>query len=213
MSLCSFQNPAGQRGFGGNGWEAAERTSFRHNPPGSFKKSWLALCTWFSFPLSECWLHSLATVHTSLPLQGGLCFVSCWVWMWRNLVCFAGLGWGFVCWVICCSVLSRVWLCATPWTVATMLLCPWNFPGKNAGVGCHFLLQGIFPTQESNPRLLCLLHCRWILYHSCHLGSPSLLGGSHKLWASLRDQLVKNPPAMQETPIGFLGWEDPLEKG
>ena len=33
------------------------------------------------------------------------------------------------------------------------------------------------------------------------------------MWASLRDQLVKNPPAMQETPIGFLGWEDPLEKG
>ena len=31
-------------------------------------------------------------------------------------------------------------------------------PGKNRGVGCHFLLQGIFPTQESNPHLLCLLH-------------------------------------------------------
>ena len=33
------------------------------------------------------------------------------------------------------------------------------------------------------------------------------------LWASLVPQLVKNPPAMQETPVGFLGWEDPLEKG
>ena len=31
-------------------------------------------------------------------------------------------------------------------------------PGKNTGVGCHFLLQGIFPTQESNPRLLCFLY-------------------------------------------------------
>ena len=31
------------------------------------------------------------------------------------------------------------------------LLGPWNFPGKNTGVGCHFLLQGIFPTQELNP--------------------------------------------------------------
>ena len=38
------------------------------------------------------------------------------------------------------------------------LLCPWNFPGKNPGMGCHFLLQGIFPDQRSNPRLLCLLH-------------------------------------------------------
>ncbi|MGE2757601.1 hypothetical protein, partial [Escherichia coli] len=34
------------------------------------------------------------------------------------------------------------------------LLCPWDFPGKNTGVGCHFLLQGIFPTQGSNPHLL-----------------------------------------------------------
>ena len=40
------------------------------------------------------------------------------------------------------------------------LLCPWDSPGKNIGVGCHALLQGIFPTQESNPHLLCLLHCR-----------------------------------------------------
>ena len=38
------------------------------------------------------------------------------------------------------------------------LLCPWYFPGKNTGVGCHCLLQGIFPTQGLNPRLLCLLH-------------------------------------------------------
>ena len=33
------------------------------------------------------------------------------------------------------------------------------------------------------------------------------------LWASLLAQLVKNPPAMQETLVRFLGWEDPLEKG
>ena len=34
------------------------------------------------------------------------------------------------------------------------LLCPQTSPGKNTGVGCHFLLQGIFPTQRSNPHLL-----------------------------------------------------------
>ena len=33
----------------------------------------------------------------------------------------------------------------------TKLLCSWDFPGKNTGVGCHFPLQGIFPTQGSNP--------------------------------------------------------------
>ena len=35
------------------------------------------------------------------------------------------------------------------------LLCPWDFPGKNTGVGCFALLQGIFPTQGPNPHLLC----------------------------------------------------------
>ena len=38
------------------------------------------------------------------------------------------------------------------------LLCPWNSPGKNTGVDCHALLQGIFPIQGSNPCLLRLLH-------------------------------------------------------
>ena len=47
----------------------------------------------------------------------------------------------------------------------TRFLCPWDFPGNNTGVSCHFLFQGIFLTQGSNPRLLCLLRCRWILYH------------------------------------------------
>ena len=45
------------------------------------------------------------------------------------------------------------------------VLCPWDSQAKNTGVGCHALLQGIFPTQGSNPGLS---HCRWILYHlSC----------------------------------------------
>ena len=47
------------------------------------------------------------------------------------------------------------------WTVACQALCPWDFPGKKTGVICHFLLQGIFPTQGLN---LGLLHCRQILY-------------------------------------------------
>ena len=52
------------------------------------------------------------------------------------------------------SCFSCVWLLATLWTVTARLLCPWDSPGKNTGVGCHVLLQGIFLTQESNPRLL-----------------------------------------------------------
>ena len=53
------------------------------------------------------------------------------------------------------------------------LYCPWNSPGQNTGVGSLFLLQGIFPIQESN---LGLLHCRQILYQLsylvAHKGSP-----------------------------------------
>ena len=54
------------------------------------------------------------------------------------------------------------------------LLFPWDFPGKNTGVGCHFLLWGIFPTQGLN---LGLLHCRRILYILSHQGSPLPLEG------------------------------------
>ena len=39
----------------------------------------------------------------------------------------------------------------------TRLLCPWDFPGKNTGVGCHLLFQRIFSTWGSNPHLICLL--------------------------------------------------------
>ena len=45
-------------------------------------------------------------------------------------------------------------------------------PGKNTGVGGHALLWGIFPTQGWNPGLL---HCRQILYHLSHQGSPRIL--------------------------------------
>ena len=45
-------------------------------------------------------------------------------------------------------------------------------PGKNTGVDCHVLLQGIFPTQGWNPGLP---HCRRIHYHLSHQGSPRIL--------------------------------------
>ena len=52
----------------------------------------------------------------------------------------------------------------------TRLLCPWDLLGKSTGVGCHFLLQGIFLTQGSNPGLP---HCRQTLYHQSHQGCES----------------------------------------
>ena len=68
---------------------------------------------------------------------------------------------------VSCSVISDsvqphgLWL--------TRLLSPWDSPGNNTEVGCHFLLQCIFPTQWLN---LGLLHCRKTLYHLSHQGSP-----------------------------------------
>ena len=52
------------------------------------------------------------------------------------------------------------------------LLHPWDSPGKNTGVGCHTLLQGIFLTQELNPHLLCLLPWQAGSLPVDHLGSP-----------------------------------------
>ena len=58
-------------------------------------------------------------------------------------VCLVALSWPTLCDPVDCSLPGP---------------CPWNFPGKNTGVGCHFLPQGIFLTQGSNSHLLCLLH-------------------------------------------------------
>ena len=55
--------------------------------------------------------------------------------------------------------------CATHGLYPNELLCSWNFLGKSTGVGCHFLLQGIFLTRESSPGLL---HCRQTLYPLNH---------------------------------------------
>ena len=75
-----------------------------------------------------------------------------------------------------CFILGKLFaqLCptlVTPQTVAHQapLLCPWDFPGKNTGVDCCFVLQGSFLTQGSN---LGLPHCRQILYHLSHQESP-----------------------------------------
>ena len=64
---------------------------------------------------------------------------------------------------------SYLTLFVNPYTIAlSRLLCPWNSV-QSTRVGCHSLLQGIFPTQGLN---LGLPHCRQVLYHLSHQGSP-----------------------------------------
>ena len=58
--------------------------------------------------------------------------------------------------------------------LATRPLCPWDSPGENTRVGCHALLQGIFPTQGLNPCLLPFLHCRWDSLPLSNPGSPKI---------------------------------------
>ena len=77
--------------------------------------------------------------------------------------------WMHVC-VLSWSVLSDS---VIAWTEGPRLLCPWDFPGKNTGVGYNFLLQGIFLTQGLNPSLPCLLHWQADSLPLSHLGSPT----------------------------------------
>ena len=74
---------------------------------------------------------------------------------------------------MCCAVPSQVQLFATPMDYSPQgSSVHGDFPGKNTGMGCHVPLQGIFPTQGWNPGLP---HCRRILYHLNHQGSPRIL--------------------------------------
>ena len=81
-------------------------------------------------------------------------------------------------WIGCLVAKSWLTLLQTCGLQPARLLCPWDSLGKIAGVGCHFLLQGIFPTQGSNP---CLLHCRQVLYHWAAGGAP-WMGVTSKKW-------------------------------
>ena len=63
-----------------------------------------------------------------------------------------------------------------------------NSSGKNTGVDCHALLQGILPTQGSNPGLL---HCRKILYCLSHQGSPKQLYSNNKIKSGSREECHK----------------------
>ena len=71
--------------------------------------------------------------------------------------------------------------CSVPQSCLTLcnpMDCPWDSPGKNTGVACHFLLQGIFPTQGSNLHFPWLLHWQMnfvVVYCLSHLGGPTFL--------------------------------------
>ena len=97
-----------------------------------------------------------------------------------------------------------------------------DFSGKNTGVGCHFLLQGIFLTQRSNLHLLHLLLCRQILFHwaTWEAGMPGMKSGTHRgslpprlmvshchplwvvPWVALGQGLLGQKPRQTDQPSG-----------
>ena len=125
----------------------------------------------------------------------------------------------FSCSVVSSSLLDMGWSHALQ---STRLLRPWNSQGKNTGAGCHFLLQGIFPTQRLNPwPLSCLLHSRWVL--DCWTTGEAL----RIEYIPLKKKIKKQSPS-EGLPSWWLRWsriclqwgdlglnprEDPLEKG
>ena len=84
----------------------------------------------------------------------------------------------------------------------TRLLHPWDFPGKSTGVGCHFLLQGIFPTQGWNPGLP---HCRQMTpgkesaYNVGDLGSTPEFG--------------RSPGEGNSYPLQYSGLKNSMDRG
>ena len=77
--------------------------------------------------------------------------------------------------ILCSKFLSEGTGIGNPMDKPSCPVCILIFPGRNSEAGCHFLLQGIFPTQGSNPHILYLLHWQVIFFfffnYWCHLGS------------------------------------------
>ena len=100
------------------------------------------------------------------------------------------------------------------------LLCLWDSPCKNTGVGCHALLQGIFLMQGSNPGLP---HCRRILYQMSHQGSPGL--GIRPYYSNGRESACntrdpgsisgsrRSPEGGHGSPLQYSCLENPMDRG
>ena len=93
------------------------------------------------------------------------------------------------------------------------LLYPWDSPGKNTGVGCYALLQGIFPTQGLNPSIFCLLHWQADSLPLAPPGKPLLPSRGHKiLLQSLKNSEFSNNIffisrfSSQCLSTHYLGW-------
>ena len=153
FSCCKTRAP-GHEGFGGcSRWALALRLSSRGAQASLLHGLW-DLPGPGSEPLVPALAGGLST--TEPPGKPGLLFLS-----WIMAVSVRALqrkrsNRMYVCVYIYKMKGSRSVVSDSLWPHGlwpTRLLRPWDSPGKNTGVGCHFLLQGIFPTKGSNPGL------------------------------------------------------------
>ena len=97
------------------------------------------------------------------------------------------------------------------------LICPWNFPGKNTGVGCHALFQGILPTQGLNSCLLHLLHQQAGSSPLCHLGSLNMgiwVRKAHSTGCLIHTLELKGPASVCWTELFLLfRWHGGIWRG
>ena len=100
------------------------------------------------------------------------------------------------------------------------LYSPRNSPGQNTGVGSRSLLQGIFPTQGSNPGLS---YCRWILYQPSHQGDTRMGVGRDRIWSGQQGYTAgdvssfpesgRSPGGGHGNPLQYSCLENPMKRG
>ena len=100
------------------------------------------------------------------------------------------------------KLLSCVWLFATPRTIQ-----PWNSPGQDTGVDNLSLLQGILPTQGSNPGLP---HCRWILYQLSHTWHQTMVEVMKIMVTSFKKSHAHTATLSAPNPAAGHHWPTPL---
>ena len=114
---------------------------------------------------------------------------------------------------ICCG--CWVTKFASLWThglYPARVFCPWNFPGKNTRVGCHFILQGIFLTQGLNLCLFSLLHWQGFFFtpvlpgKPCFIHTPTLEGSYFKMFLQMKNASMRQLSSTQKShsPQGTL---------
>ena len=143
--------------------------------------------SWWYYP-SCC--HGIWDFHSLTPSFYWLPFLLLinWTFKWSHYSGFTLDPDAQCCMPVC--VLSRVWLCDPVDCSQLGSSVQGLLPGKNTGVGCRFLLQGIFSIQGSDPGLLCLLHWQADSLSLSHQGSPTFYHWKllHSwLWFTIRE--------------------------